>query len=155
MIECNVVMDKKQRREIHRFIIDFFKSRCGKPLFVSSEDCCSEMARLVGYRILKKKAKAKAYILKGKLSDSLEHDILAVKLDGLVILIDPTIWQIFRNKKNIFLGEYADLEEAINQIKNLYGGSWQMSEELFRKNIRETEKLLKILEENIQVNCDN
>lgn len=110
-------MDNQKKKVIQEEVIDFFKSRCHKTLFVSSKDCCSEMARVVGYSILKENKDAEAYILKGKLFKDLEHDILAVVTDDSITLIDPTIWQIFQKRKNIFVGGYPSLSQAIRGVQ--------------------------------------
>lgn len=145
--------DQDTKRSTQNFVTDFFESRCKKSLYIASKDCCSEMARLLGYIILKQYPKSEAFILKGKLSKNLDHDILAVKNQNNIILIDPTVWQIFKNKRNIFVGEYLSLDRGIKNLKSIYGGRWKISEELQKKDVVQMKHLKEIIEINIKGNC--
>jgi len=146
-------MNKKYLYKLNQFVIDYYNSISSKPLWVVSEFCCSEMSRYVGYHVLNDLQSGKAYILKGNISKSLSHDVLLVEAEGKFTLIDPAIWQFFKNKKSIFVGDYRDLESAIAGAKKVYTGGWVISEELNKDALkREIPEMLNIINKNIEDN---
>ncbi len=146
-------MNKKYLYKLNQFVIDYYNSRSSKPLWVVSEFSCSEMSRYIGYHVLNDLRSAKAYILKGNISKSLSHDILLIETEGKFTLIDPTIWQFFKNKKSIFVDDYCDLESAVVGAKKVYTGDWSISEELNKGTLkREVPEMLNIINKNIKNN---
>jgi hypothetical protein len=71
------------------------------PLYVLTQDSCSEISRLLGQWLYKKFPRAKIYIYKGKVRGR-AHDVLIVEANH-VSVIDPTVWQFFKNKKSILI----------------------------------------------------
>lgn len=120
-----------------------------KTLFLASQDNCSEMSRLVGCWVLQNFPSANAYILKGKSvlnEPDKNHDILAIEEKNKFYLIDPTIWQFFKNKKNILLKKENKIEDCLRFAEQFYKGKWSISETLDKKsfkNIKEWENIIK------------
>lgn len=133
---------------IQKRVIDFFRSKTQKPLNLAVEDSCSEMARLVGCWIVSENPKLKGYIFKGEISKDKFHDILAI-VEEKVILIDPTIWQIKKDAKSIFVGEADSVEKAIKLSVQYYGGKWKVSEEITEECIGSQKEYESILEKSI------
>lgn len=148
-------MEKEYLVELQRFVVDIYESRCDKPLWVASEFCCSEMARYVGYKILADLPESRAHILKGEISDSLSHDVLLVEFDNKYTIIDPTVWQIFKDSKSIVMREFRNIDDSLAGAKEIYRGDWIISETL---NIEESEKelpeLMNIIDKIIVENCE-
>lgn len=92
-----------------------------KTLFLASQDNCSEMSRLVGCWILQRFPTINANILKGENIMGVtkkNHDILAIEEKNKFYLIDPTIWQFFKNKKNILLTKKTTSKTACDLPNN-------------------------------------
>lgn len=101
-----------------------------RPFDLLVEDTCSEVSRLVACWVLSDFPNVKTSIAKGEnLQDNIEHnhDVLLIE-DESITIIDPTIWQIFPEKRNIFVGETNSIEEALSVLKKRYSGSWKISE---------------------------
>ena len=101
---------------------------------------------MVAIWIKRKFSKAKLFILKGEYKPKKYHDILAVQLDNKFYLIDPSIWQFFKNKKTIFIGEFDGMANLFLKAKRIYGGKWRSLENL--TNFREEKKLIKMIKNN-------
>ena len=138
---------KKEIKILQKNITQIFKSGSKKePLSLCSKDNCSEASRLVAIWIKRKFSKAKLFILKGEYKPKKYHDILAVQLDNKFYLIDPSIWQFFKNKKTIFIGEFDSMANLFLKAKKIYGGKWRSLENL--TNFREEKKLIKMIKNN-------
>ena len=138
---------KKAVKILQKDIVQIFKSGPkNKPLNLCAKDNCSEASRLVAIWIKRKFSKAKLFILKGEYKPKKYHDILAVQLDNKFYLIDPSIWQFFKNKKTIFIGEFDGMANLFLKAKKIYGGKWRSLENL--TNFREEKKLIKMIKNN-------
>lgn len=128
-----------------------------KPYWMLAKYNCSEVSRLVGIKVLHELGKiSKPFILKGKVTknnidEDNFHDILGFFNNKLnkFILVDPTIWQFFPKKRNILLGEFQTLNEAISFAEKFYVGEWKLSEYI-DKEADDVNKMKEI----IKVNCD-
>lgn len=128
------------------------------PLNILAQETCSEMSRLVGGWIKESDSLARIFVLKGERINNTDrsHDILAIFIDKKALILDPTIWQIFPEAKNIFFGDFNNISEAIFEIKKKYGGDWKINEEI-KKNLdantqRKLEKIIgKIVRENLDL----
>ncbi len=144
-------MDNKLINQIQKEIIKLLKKNSNKPLYLLAKDNCSEMARLVGCRIFNKLPNAKIYILKGENVMSQKkrcHDILAVKDSNYFYLIDPTIWQFFRNKRKILVRIIKNFDDILNDIQKIYKGKWKISEELKIKDCKQQKEWMQIIDLN-------
>lgn len=122
-----------------------------KTLFLSSQDNCSEMSRLVGCWILQDFPTTNANILKGEnVMDAIgkNHDILTIEEKNKFYLIDPTVWQFFKNKKNILLTKKDNVEDCLRFAEQFYKGKWSVSETLTKKCFKKIKKW----ENNIKTN---
>lgn len=139
---------KKEIKIFQKNIIRIFKSGPkNKLLSLSSKDNCSETSRLVAIWIKRKFRKTELFILKGEHRPKKYHDILAVKLNNKFYLIDPSIWQFFKNKKSIFVGKFDSLADVFSCAKKTYGGKWKNIEKL--TNFKEEKKLIKMIKNNL------
>ena len=100
-------------------------------LFKLCNDTCSEVSRLLAQWLLKKLPKADMYIAKGKIGKRF-HDLLLVH-DKEVYILDPTVWQFFKNKKSILIKKTKTINDALLVLVSVYGGKWKISERI--KNI--------------------
>lgn len=125
-------MNKETIRQIQKKVIKLLRKYCNKPLYISSIDNCSEIARLVGCWIFEKLPRAKIYVLKGKHVKRTKkcHDILAVEYNNSIDLIDPTVWQFFKNKRSIFMKTTNNLATGLLEANKIYSGKWKISETL-------------------------
>lgn len=135
--------------EIQGRVINFLKN-LSNDLQIAAKDQCSEVARLVGYWILDEHPEYKVQICKGELSDGLAHDILVINDGKTLSLIDPTIWQIFPESKDIFVGSVDNMQEALSLLNERYNGSWKTSEDLYKCGDDSQKKLLAIIKNNRQ-----
>lgn len=142
----NVRMNKNK---IQKRVIQFFESKSGKSLSKTTVDCCSEMARLVGCWVLSESPDVELAILKGELEDGRYHDILAVT-ENKVVLVDPTIWQIKKNEKDIFIGEAENVSAALDLANNFYGGKWSVSESLGVDCLNHQKEYEQIIDKNLK-----
>ena len=119
------------------------------PLCLRAQDNCSEMARIVGCWILQENPMSSARILKGENVMGIKkkcHDVLIVEKKNKFYLIDPTVWQFFKNKKNILLTEKKATKECMEFAEKFYGGAWSVSETInknYFKNIKKWEDMIK------------
>ncbi len=138
---------KKAIKIIQKDIIQIFRSGVkNKPLNLSCEDSCSEASRLVALWIKRKFKRASVSILKGEYRPKKYHDILIAQLDNEFYLIDPTIWQFFKNKRSILIGEFNSINELLLWAKKIYGGKWENIEKL--TNFRGEKEFIKIIKGN-------
>lgn len=131
-------------------------NRYGKaPLNILAQDTCSEVSRLVGGWIKKSDSLARIFVLKGEKINNTDrsHDILAIFIDKKVAILDPTVWQIFPEAKDIFFGDFNNINEATLQIKKKYGGDWKLNEEIKKDiNNKAQQELEKIIGEIVKEN---
>jgi len=144
-------MEKDTIRQIQKKVVELLHENNNKPLYITSVDNCSEVVRLVGCWIFEKLPQSKIYILKGKNIQNTRrcHDILAVEYNRNINLIDPTVWQFFKNKKSIFIKTIDNLANSLFEANKIYGGKWKISEILKASNCRKS-KLKKIIASNIK-----
>ena len=141
-------MNNDYLKTVQEKIKNILKS-ADKALFLSTQDNCSEMTRLVGCWILQDFPAINANILKGEnIMDATNknHDILAIKEKNKFYLIDPTIWQFFKNKK-ILLAKKDNMEDCMEFAKQFYKGKWSISETLDKncfQKMKEWEEVIKI-----------
>lgn len=149
---------KKEITKIQKKLVALFRSFDKKgSLFVLAKDNCSEVSRIVGHWFLKENKKLEVCILKGnniKFGKKQAHDVLVICDKNKIFLLDPTIWQFFKNKKSIFWGEFDKMSEVLDFLKLKYGGKWKISEKLGKEGFGEVEKLKKIVGENIKKDAD-
>lgn len=139
-------MDKKNIYKFQKDIIILLKKYGGnKPLHFLSQDSCSELSRLFACWVIKKYPTSNVFILKGEgvLNNSEKsHDIILIDNS---FLIDPSIWQFFKNKRSLLVGQVENLEVALKLAKKIYGGKWKVSEKISKGTLKEVEKLKKII----------
>lgn len=146
-------MDEKFINNLQKKIVKFLKGKKSLPLYLLTHDNCSELSRLVGCWILKEMKNTEIFILKGKnILDikNKEHDILAIKNISGVYLIDPTVWQFFKNRKSIFVGLSKNIDDSLNLAKKAYKGIWKLSEKLESADCKQKKEWEKIISENIK-----
>jgi len=115
------------------------------PLSQLCDDTCSEVSRLLAQWFLKKLPKANMYIAKGKIEKRF-HDLLLIH-DKEVYILDPTVWQFFKNKKSILIKKTKTINDALLVLTNIYGGKWSISERIIKYPCNEIERLKKVLVE--------
>lgn len=140
-------MDKKFLEKIQKRVIDLLKTLSDN-LQTAAKDQCSEVARLVGCWILVEHPKYKVHIFKGELSDGLAHDVLIVDDGEKLFLLDPTIWQIFPESDNVFIGSVGDISEVIYLLREKYGGIWGVSETMNKCDETYQQELLMTVNKN-------
>ena len=143
-------MDKKIFHQIQNQIIRLLK-RKNKPLYLLAKDNCSELSRLTGCLILEK-IKSRVFIIKGEgvmINKNQCHDVLLIECNKRYYLVDPTVWQFFKYKRNILIGEVEDVKSALDVLIKIYKGKWKVSEELKKNSCAQKNKWKKIIEQNI------
>lgn len=146
-------MDKKFLNKYQKNITALLKKWGGnKPLGVLCEDSCSELSRLLSCWIVKEYPKVVISILKGNrvFNTKRSHDIVLVEGDKKSFLVDPSVWQFFKSKKSILVGEINSTEEALNLASNTYKGKWQVSEKIEKNICKESKELERIIRLNAQ-----
>lgn len=111
------------------------------------DDACSEVSRILAQWFLKKLPKADMYIAKGKIGKQF-HDLLLIH-DKEVYILDPTVWQFFKNKKSILIKKTKTVNDAPLALASIYGGKWKVSEQITKYSHKEIERLKSVLEESI------
>jgi len=114
-------------------------------LFKLCNDTCSEVSRLLAQWLLKKLPKADMYIAKGKIGKRF-HDLLLVH-DKEVYILDPTVWQFFKNKKSILIKKTKTINDALLVLASIYGGKWRISEQITKYSNKEIERLESVLKQ--------
>ena len=117
------------------------------PFYVLTRDSCSEISRLVGYRLRKEFPRAKICICKGKVRGH-SHDVLLVE-ENQVYVIDPTVWQFSRYKKSILVAKADSTDGAIATLMRHYGGKWRVSEHIHNYSAVEIKRLKCVIRDNI------
>ena len=117
------------------------------PLYVLTQDSCSEISRLLGFWLYKKFPKLKIYIYKG-VARVRFHDLLIIQ-ENKVYVIDPTIWQFFKNKKSILIAEENSIKNALAATSRYYGGKWKLSENVRECSRAEIKELKDTIKKNI------
>jgi hypothetical protein len=146
-------MNKKDIILLQRRLITLLKKLdVHKSLSILCKDSCSEISRLVGYWIIKDHPKATILILKGDnvFNTKKSHDIVLIEENNEYFLIDPTIWQFFKRKRNILIGEVNSTNEALILANSIYKGKWKVSERIEKYSEKESKKLEKIIKLNVQ-----
>lgn len=140
-------MDEKLLDKIQKSVIDLLRT-LSDDLQIAAKDQCSEISRLVGCWILNESSDYNIRICKGKLPDGIAHDVVVAGKDDSLLLIDPTIWQIFPDSKSIFIGSPQNISEAIDILEQKYGGKWKVSESLEKCDEKYQQELLGIIKSN-------
>ncbi len=107
------------------------------------DDTCSEVSRMLGQWFLNKLPKADMYIAKGKIGKRF-HDLLLVH-DKEVYILDPTVWQFFKNKKSILIKRTKTVNDALLALTSIYGGKWKISERITKYSNKEIERIKNVL----------
>ena len=110
-------------------------------------DTCSEVSRMLAQWFLKRLPKADMYIAKGKIGKRF-HDILLVH-DKEVYILDPTVWQFFKNKKSILIKKTKTVNDALLALVSIYGGKWRISERIIKYSRNEIGQLKSVLKKSI------
>lgn len=115
-------------------------------------DSCSEVSRLVAGWLKKLDQSMKILILKGVgvCNTDRQHDILAV-IDNQtrVQIIDSTVWQFFPNDNSILICEAKNIDDAIGQVAEKYGGKWQIGTEIAQLSEIEENVYLNVVARNV------
>lgn len=114
------------------------------PLSKLCDDTCSEVARLLAQWFRNKLPKADMYIAKGKIGKRF-HDLLLIHDKQEVYILDPTVWQFFKNKKSILIKRTKTVNDALSVLTNIYGGKWRISEKITKYSNKEIERLESVL----------
>ena len=142
-------MNENYLKTIQNRVIKLLKSG-NETLCLSAQDNCSEMTRIIGCWILGDFSVINTYILKGENVMGIRnkcHDVLVVEEKNKFYLIDPTVWQFFKNKKNILLAKKNTMKECLKFVEQLYGGKWSISEILDKncsKNMKKWENTVRL-----------
>lgn len=108
----------------------FFRSQSERPFSISTRDCCSEMARLVGSWVKEEEPTAEVVIVQGvgEVQTECNHEVVAMWRDNHWLLIDPTIWQVFPSASTIVVGVADSRAQALDTLVHKYGGAWRVTE---------------------------
>jgi len=123
-----------------------------KVLYLSAQDNCSEVARIVGCWILQENPIISAHILKGENVMGIKkkyHDVLIVEEKNIFYVIDPTVWQFFKHKRNILLTKKNTMKECVEFAKQFYDGKWSVSDILSKNCFQEIKKWEEVVRLNI------
>jgi len=82
--------------------------------------------------------KTSIFVAKGKIKNHF-HDLL----------IYPTVWQFFKNKKSIFIAKAETVERAMKMLSGIYGGKWKISERIINYSKSDILKFKEIIKKNI------
>ena len=134
-------------KQANKYIFSLIGYGGRTPLYVLTQDSCSEISRLLGLWLRKKSSKAKIYIYKGK-ARGRSHDLLLVQ-ENKIYVIDPTVWQFSPNKKSILILREDPIEDALTALSRYYGEKWKLSENVRGCSSREIKKLENTIKENI------
>jgi len=134
-------------KQAKKYIFDLIGYNGTISLSVLTRDSCSEVSRLLGQWLYKKFPKAKIYIYKGKVRGHF-HDLLVVQ-DDKAYVIDPTVWQFFKDKKSILIATENSIEGAVVALMRDYGGRWELSERVHGYSVPQIKKLKNTIKENL------
>lgn len=149
-------MDQKA---IQERVEAFFRRESDRPLSVATQDCCSEMSRLVGSWVKDDEPMAEILIFKGIGEGQPErnHEVMGVRRGNQWLLVDPTIWQIFPSESTITIGFANSVSQSSLVLAQKYGGFWKVNHALgttSREDVYELEDTLKeIIRENVAPRC--
>ena len=138
---------KKEIKILQKNIVRIFKSGPKKPLHLCAKDNCSEASRLVAIWIKRKFKNAQPFILRGEYKPKKYHDVLTVQMRDRFYLVDSSVWQFFKNKRSMFMGEFDSMADVLMYAKKTYGGKWKSIEKL--KDFKEEKKLIKMIKNNL------
>lgn len=141
-------MNKNLQQAAKEYVLDLLEYNGARPLYILCKDSCSEVSRLLGLWFRKKLPKANVFIAKGKIQNHF-HDLLIIEDGEEVNIVDPTVWQFFRNKKSIFIVQSKTMEQAFKKLTNIYGGKWKMSEQVTNYSESEIVKFKQIIKSNL------
>jgi hypothetical protein len=133
-------MNKSLLQNAKSYVFELLEYNGRRPLSVLCKDSCSEVSRLLAVWLRKELPSAKIYIAKGKIRN-LFHDLLIVKVNDKVYVVDPTVWQFFENKKSILIDKASDAGEALKVITKIYTGKWKVSEQITNYSKKEIQEL--------------
>jgi hypothetical protein len=131
-------------KEAKRYSFELLKYNGNRKLSILCKDSCSEVSRLLAVWFRGKKPMAKIYIAKGKI-EKVFHDLILIDVGNSVYIVDPTVWQFFKNKRFILMGAADSINEALNKTAVIYSGKWKISEKVgtySKKEIRNLKQLL-------------
>lgn len=137
-------MNKQLINDAEAYVYKLLKYTGKKSLYILSEDFCSEVSRLLASWFRQKLSKAEIFVAKGKIKNVF-HDLLIVNDKNQFFIIDPTVWQIFKNKKSILIGETDNLHNALKLITQFYSGEWKISEHIIKYSKKEIQEFKDIL----------
>jgi hypothetical protein len=140
-------MEKATIKQAKKYIFGLIGYNGRVPLYALTQDSCSEISRLLGVWLYKKFPKAKIYIYKGRVGGRL-HDLLLIQKNGIYV-IDPTVWQFFKNKKSILIAKENSIDAALAALTQCYGGKWKLSESVESYSSLEIEKLKTAVKKNL------
>lgn len=146
-------MNKDFLNKYQKNIITLLKRVGGnKSLSILCGDSCSELSRLLSCWIMKEHPKVVIFILKGDkvFNTKRSHDIVLLEENKKAFLLDPSIWQFFKNKRSILVGEIKNTDEAIKLAHNTYKGKWKVSEKIEKNICKESKEMEKIIRLNVQ-----
>lgn len=128
------VFTKRTISRVQSFVKKILRKSGGttRSLKELSEDNCSEISRLVGCFVLESYPGIAVYILKGNkvFGKKKSHDIVVIQKDDKACILDPSVWQFFPRKRNIFVSDEKNLQNSLKTAKKIYGGTWKVSERL-------------------------
>jgi pentatricopeptide repeat protein len=96
----------------------------------------------------------KIIILKGErvLETNRAHDIIAIEdKNGIIWVIDPTVWQFFPSRKDILICKAKNFNHALQIIHKMYECEWSISEELLDLSDGDEQKYLRIIADNFSI----
>lgn len=78
------------------------------------------------------------------------HEIVLMEQDETRLLIDPSVWQFFEDKKGIVVGKVENVGGALVLAHDTYGGEWKISEKIDKNICDESDELERIIIANAQ-----
>lgn len=141
-------MNKNIIKKAKEYALRLLKYTGRRPLYIICKDSCSEISRLLALWFQKEIPKVKIFIAKGKIKNH-AHELIIIDNDKEIYIIDPTVWQFFKCKRSIFIGEVKTIEGALNKLSNIYGGKWKISEQVKKYSKNKILELKKVLKRNL------
>ncbi len=140
-------MRKTTLEQAKKYVFSLLGYNGSIPLNILTKDSCSEVSRLLGQWLHEKFPKAKIYIYKGKAKGHV-HDLLVIQ-DDKIYVIDPTVWQFFKDKKSILIATEDSVDDAVVALMRNYGGKWELSERVRGYSVPQIKKLRNTIKENL------
>lgn len=150
-------MNQFELDEIQKDLVNLLRTfDTQKSLSQICKDNCSEISRYFGVELIDKYWDwIKPFILKGSIilkNKNIDHDILGFHWNNSIIIIDPTIWQLYEDINSIFILETEwNIKDYIDLLKIKYWTNWKLSEYLDESMEQEKEEWKKIIIENISI----